>query len=402
MDFFFSRFIRTFSALLTILLLKYFGGDDILGSYTYWYIIIFFAAVFIKFNHQVFILRFNNVIGEKFSSLFYNQLFFWIVLNLVLIFVLPWNIFIVSLILLTVLLFDPWESYYTIVKDYRLTNKVITVIGLFSIIIKIIAIMMINKENLTFSFLLLSIFDFSTGLVLFVYFERNFSFYKQFKKKEILKTFNFLFPFLLNTLFIFLAAKIDHFLIKTKFNFIELGVYSFSYRLYEGLFIFQVILNSIIISKYKDNFVSGKFNLKFINFIKKWFLLSALLIIVTCLILFFIMNINNQIIINLKREILILIILLPGIFFSFFGILMSIMVSCKGYSKELLIVNIIAFIFSFILNYFLLDIYGLYISAMITLMTQFLSSFLLWFYFPRTRSFINNLLKSIYYERLEY
>ena len=71
MDFFFSRFIRTFSALLTILLLKYYGGDDILGSFTYWYILIFFAAVFIKFNHQVFILRFSNVIGEKFSSLFY-------------------------------------------------------------------------------------------------------------------------------------------------------------------------------------------------------------------------------------------------------------------------------------------------------------------------------------------
>lgn len=397
MDFFFSRFIRTFSALLTILLLKYFGSDDILGSFTYWYILMFFAAVFIRFNHQVFMLRYIDVIGKNFSSFFYNQLFFWIIFNLTLIFILPWNIYIINLIFLTVLLFDPWESYYTIVKNYRLTNKVITVISLFSITLKVIAILMIKKDNLTFSFLLLSVLDFSTGLVLFVFFERDFSFYKRFQIKEILKTFNFLFPFLLNTLFIFLAAKIDHLLIKTKFDFVELGVYSFSYRLYEGLFIFQVVLNSIMISKYKENFVSGKFNLKFINFIKKWFFISAVLILIACLLLFFIKNnINHQLIINLKREIEILIILLPGLFFSFFGILMSIMASSKGYSREILIINIIVFVFSFILNYFLLDIYGLYIAAMITLMNQFLSSFLLWFYFPRTRFFIQNLVKSFY------
>ena len=397
MAFFFSRFVRTFSALLGILLLKYFGSDDILGSFSYWYVLLFFAAIFIKFNHQVFILHYVDVIRENFAYLFFNQLFFWILFNIVFLFFLPLHIYIINLILLTVLLFDPWESYYTIVKGYALTNKVITAVSFFSIGLKVIAIIVIQKANLVFVFLLLSVLDFSTGLMIFIYYERDFSYYKKFEIKKILETFKFLFPFLLNTMLIFLAAKIDHLLIKNKFDYVELGIYSFSYRLYEGLFIFQVILNSIVISKYKENFISGKFQLGFIKFLKKWFFISALFVLITCSLLFFIVNyINLEFINGLNKEIKIFIILLPGLFFSFFGVLMAIMASCKGYSKEVLFINIIVFLLSFILNYFLLDIYGLYIAAIITLINQFLSSFLLWFCFSRTRLFISSLVKSFY------
>lgn len=397
MIFFLSRIIRTFSALLSILLLKYFGSNDILGSFMYWYIIILFAGIFIRFNHQVFVLRFTNVINEKFSSLFFNQLFFWVIANLMLFFILPFGIYIINIILLTVLLFDPWESYYTIVKDYKLTNKVIIVISLFSIFIKFATIILVEKNELVLYFLGLSILDFSTGLALFVFYVKDFSFYKRFLIKDIILTFNFLFPFLLNGLFIYLASKVDHFLIKNKFAYNELGVYSFSYKLYEGFFIFQTVLNSLVISKFKSNFISEKFNLNFIFFIKKWFLGSGFFIAVCCLGLFFINRfVKHEVVVNLEVEIKIFMILLPGLFFSFFGVLMSIMAGVNGYSKEILIINIVVFLISLTLNYFLLDIYGVYIAALITLLNQFLSSFLFWFFFPRTRFFILNLVKLLH------
>tara|TARA_B100000787_G_scaffold161703_1_gene141783 strand:- start:3235 stop:4437 length:1203 start_codon:yes stop_codon:yes gene_type:complete len=396
MSFFISRFFRAISGIVTIFLLKYFGSDDVLGTFTYWSIIILFGAVFVQYNHQVFVLRYKDSIAEKFSSLFYNQLLFWIILNLIFVFALPLNYFLISFIFLTVLLFDPWESYYTIVKDYKLTNKVIILLSITSIILKIFTILLIEKSKLAPCFLALTILDYSSGLILFAIYEKSFSFYTKININETIKTFNFLFPFLLNVLLIFLAAKVDHLLIKSKLDFAELGIYSFAYKFYEGAFILQVIFNSIIVSKYTDSFTSKGIKLEFIDFLKKWFVIIGISILIACLMMFYSLTIDDYLPIkNLHREITILLILTPGLLFSFFGVIMSALASVNGFSKELLIINTTVFFISLILNYFLIDIYGLYVSAIITLMNQILSSFLFWFCFRRTRVYLFNLLRNL-------
>lgn len=397
MKFFIARFLRSLSSLISIFVIKLYGDDGELGEYIYWLTLLFLLVILIKYNNQVFVLKFKDKIDEYYPSFFIIQLFFWAIINIGCLFFLPFCIYLAAVIFFSISLFEFWEIYYLVVKDFNITNKLLIKISLLSIIVKLLVVSFF-QSNLSTIFLFLLALDFSPGLVIFILQFKENTIFKKTNFQKVKEIFYYLTPFLFNTILIYLTGKIDHFLISKYFDFESLGIYSFSYKLYEGAFIFQVIFTSILISKHTINLDKLDFyEVQFNRFIKKWFLYGT--IIVSGICLFFNFIDSEESFPGYKEEIIVFIILMPGIIVSFFGVIMSNISSVHGFSKELLIVNLLNLLFSFGLNLILLKGFGVYAAAFISLLCQVLGSILLWLLFRRTRYVVINILSSLIFSK---
>lgn len=393
MKFFISRFLRSLSSLTTILLIKFISDDEDLGRFIYWITIFFLLTVLVKFNNQVFILKYKEKIEEYFGSFFLIQFSFWILVNVYFFCFFPIKIASAGFLFFTISLFEPWETYFTVVKDYNLTNNVIIKTSLVSILLKISVIFFV-QQNLHFYYLFLIALDFSPGFFLFIFYSRNLSIYKDVSQKKIKEVFIYLLPFFFNGLLIYMTGKVDHFLISKFFNFEQLGIYSFAYKLYEGGFIFQMIFGSILISKFSKNLDKLSFKDKdLLFFFRSWLALGALGT-VAILCGYYLIDIKSYMAGN-EEELFVFIILLPGIVISLIGALMSNISSIHGFSKELFLVNLFNFLVSCCLNYLFLPLYGIYAAAVITLICQFLGSIIFWLFFRNTRKIVLTFFKSL-------
>lgn len=394
MNFFLARGLRTFSALITILLLKFITSDNDLGEFIYWYAIILFLGVFVRYSHQVFVLKFKKEIEKMFPNFLIIQLTFLLAVVIPTFFVFDFKFWLVSTIFLSILFFDPWESIYFIVKDYNLTNKVIICVSALSILIKLILSYFL-KQELYYFLLLVSPLDFSVGLFLFLVYQKGRIKLENINKKRIKEVFLYVLPFFINGLLVYATGKLDHYLIAKFFDYEKLGIYSFSYRFYEGAFIFQMIFASMLISKYNSSLEKLDFTEKSISkYLRTWFLFG--LIFLVSVYLFFAVIIKTKILTDYLQESIILLILLPGVIISFFGVLFSNISSIHGFSKQLLVVNIVTFSISFILNYIFLPRYGVYGAAVITLLAQVLGSVIVWMFFRKTRVIFLNVVRELF------
>ncbi len=399
MIFFLAKLFKTISSSLSFFLLYFFASKESLGYYSYWYAYILFFGVFIRFNSGIFVLRFKDKFKTLYFSFFLIQLFIVLVISFGSFSFLPFKIWSVSLFLFIVLLFETWESYFYVVKDYKIANNYGMVISLILILLKIYFLLFFRDHLLD---ILLVIFplDFSLGLFLYIFKGRKQKVYLKTSFFLVKNIFVYIFPFFINTALMYLTGKIDYYLITRYLNLEELGNYSLAYKLYEGAFILQAVFGTIVISKYNSTISSLNFESEnFVFFLKRW-IYPCLLIPFFLLALFFldfdkivagILDFED-----IDKIILIFYILLSGIVFNFFGVLMNKIAFIHGFYKEILIINFIALILNIILNIIFLPVYGILSAAFITVLSQFFSYFLLFFLFSRTREIIKFFLRALF------
>ena len=180
-------------------------------------------------------------------------------------------------------------------------------------------------------------------------------------------------------------AKIDRIMIKEMLDEYSVGVYSAAYVLYEApLFISLVIAKSVyplLVEYYQEN------KNKLFTYYKT---LSSYMTLLSYMIVMFIYIFNEELIKltfgdSFEESSGILVLLSFGLIPMFNAFLRSSYITISGNQRIILYTTLFSSIVNIILNYFLINIYGIIGAAYATVSTQILSLFVLNIVFLETR-----------------
>lgn len=380
-----GRIFKPFFNLLLFSYLTYSIPQSELGLYIYIITVFSIFTPFISFGTENFVIvKFNKDNFFNIYSVFFltSVIYVLCILSVVFLFTID-TIFIFAFALFGfVYLFMPFEYLERSKGNIVYISKVNIIILSISFLLKLIVINLF--DDIVLFLVLLFFLDFLTPFILFLRKKYYFS-DKTLSEcaKGSIDVYKFSLPFFLSTFSIVLINKIDHLMIPYYTSLDELAYYSSAYKIYEGVFIIQVLFISVFfpfLSKY-----SLTNSLKIIGLYANMFMSGVFLLI---LILSFCGRGIFLIMYDVSYEYsyILLQYLLIGIFLSFFGAVFTKLAALKVKGGvDLLKANIISLIFNVLLNHLLIPEFGVEGAVIATLFSQLIGSVLIWFYIEKYR-----------------
>lgn len=241
-----------------------------------------------------------------------------------------------------------------------------------------IYLVFINAELL--SFVLIYAFEYLIiGLFLLImhYIKRDYSFFFASERKSVNPMLKSAWPLILSGLASILYMRVDQIMIKNMLSAHDLGIYSSAIKIYEGWIIIPYVLSLSLlpaIVKLKENsYIRYKENL--IKIFSLIFWGSVIVAIVTTIFS------ESIIMLTFGKEYisssLVLVIIMWASVFVSQGSISARYLTVENLEKKIAIRTIIALVINIILNYIFIPIYGIEAAAMATLISVFISSYLI-------------------------
>ena len=335
----------------------------------------------------------NSIISNSYILRFFSSLFGYLIFILFIIYLHGKNVYLsYSIIIGLSIIVKSYEVLFSYFESkslskYIVISQTISLVIVFSLIVFFLYLEF-DIKYIYYCFLIDSLITLFLINIFFFKKERNFLFNLDFRK--IYKIIHKSFPVLLSIISIVIYMRIDQVMINLLLSEKDVGIYSVSVRIVE---MFHFIPKIIMVSYLPILLISKNYTFELIK-------INSLLFKLSILVIFFIFALSKYITSILFGEIymesvLTTILLSISLIFVFFGVANEHWYISKNLQKYYALNVFIGAITNIILNYFLIQSFGISGAAYSTILTYLLIIFLFDIFNKKTRVLLKLKYKSI-------
>ena len=335
----------------------------------------------------------NSIISNSYILRFFSSLFGYLIFILFIIYLHGKNVYLsYSIIIGLSIIIKSYEVLFSYFESkslskYIVISQTISLVIVFSLIVFFLYLEF-DIKYIYYCFLVDSLITLFLINIFFFKKERNFLFNLDFRK--IYKIIHKSFPVLLSIISIVIYMRIDQVMINLLLSEKDVGIYSVSVRIVE---MFHFIPKIIMVSYLPILLISKNYTFELIK-------INSLLFKISILFIFFIFVLSKYITSILFGEIymesvLTTILLSISLIFVFFGVANEHWYISKNLQKYYALNVFIGAITNIILNYFLIQSFGISGAAYSTILTYLLIIFLFDIFNKKTRVLLKLKYKSI-------
>ena len=335
----------------------------------------------------------NSIISNSYILRFFSSLFGYLIFILFIIYLHGKNFYLsYSIIIGLSIIIKSYEVLFSYFESkslskYIVISQTISLVIVFSLIVFFLYLEF-DIKYIYYCFLIDSLITLFLINIFFFKKERNFLFNLDFRK--IYKIIHKSFPVLLSIISIVIYMRIDQVMINLLLSEKDVGIYSVSVRIVE---MFHFIPKIIMVSYLPILLISKNYTFELIK-------INSLLFKLSILVIFFIFALSKYITSILFGEIymesvLTTILLSISLIFVFFGVANEHWYISKNLQKYYALNVFIGAITNIILNYFLIQSFGISGAAYSTILTYLLIIFLFDIFNKKTRVLLKLKYKSI-------
>ena len=335
----------------------------------------------------------NSIISNSYILRFFSSLFGYLIFILFIIYLHGKNVYLsYSIIIGLSIIIKSYEVLFSYFESkslskYIVISQTISLVIVFSLIVFFLYLEF-DIKYIYYCFLIDSLITLFLINIFFFKKERNFLFNLDFRK--IYKIIHKSFPVLLSIISIVIYMRIDQVMINLLLSEKDVGIYSVSVRIVE---MFHFIPKIIMVSYLPILLISKNYTFELIK-------INSLLFKLSILVIFFIFALSKYITSILFGEIymesvLTTILLSISLIFVFFGVANEHWYISKNLQKYYALNVFIGAITNIILNYFLIQSFGISGAAYSTILTYLLIIFLFDIFNKKTRVLLKLKYKSI-------
>ena len=335
----------------------------------------------------------NSIISNSYILRFFSSLFGYLIFILFIIYLHGKNVYLsYSIIIGLSIIIKSYEVLFSYFESkslskYIVISQTISLVIVFSLIVFFLYLEF-DIKYIYYCFLIDSLITLFLINIFFFKKERNFLFNLDFRK--IYKIIHKSFPVLLSIISIVIYMRIDQVMINLLLSEKDVGIYSVSVRIVE---MFHFIPKIIMVSYLPILLISKNYTFELIK-------INSLLFKISILFIFFIFVLSKYITSILFGEIymesvLTTILLSISLIFVFFGVANEHWYISKNLQKYYALNVFIGAITNIILNYFLIQSFGISGAAYSTILTYLLIIFLFDIFNKKTRVLLKLKYKSI-------